>query len=172
MQGRQRSTPLTLILPGHAAIDCIAIATGTDHAIAVLPLSTASAPLESKPDSPQPHACAAHATSVATAGVTTASVAATHGITSSPDRIGDARHTGYPCFTSAGSPPPPAPDPSKRMPSPSAPSTLPPSPLLPRKPHQEGWDLCLHCRKQYYHKMYFHCWCCNFKQLPRCLSSE
>jgi hypothetical protein len=38
-----------------------------------------------------------------------------------------------------------------------------PSPLLLRKPHQESWDLCPQCRKHYHHKMYYHCWFCNFK---------
>jgi hypothetical protein len=43
------------------------------------------------------------------------------------------------------------------------PYTTLPSPPLPRTPHQEGWNLCMTCRKHYHHKMYYHYSFCNFK---------
>jgi hypothetical protein len=45
----------------------------------------------------------------------------------------------------------------------SPPSAALPSPPPPRTLHQEGWDLCMTCRKHYHHKMYYHCRFFNFK---------
>jgi hypothetical protein len=54
---------------------------------------------------------------------------------------------------SSADPSPPA------SPSSNTPSSPPPL----RAPNQEGWDLCMKCRRHYHHKMYRHCWFCNFK---------
>jgi hypothetical protein len=43
------------------------------------------------------------------------------------------------------------------------PETTPSSPPPPRTLYQEGWNLCLHCRKHFHHRRYFLCWFCNFK---------
>jgi hypothetical protein len=61
--------------------------------------------------------------------------------------------------------PVPAAPASSAAPSPPASpsSNTPSSPPPPRAPNQEGWDLCMKCRRHYHHKMYRHCWFCNFK---------
>jgi hypothetical protein len=58
-----------------------------------------------------------------------------------------------------GLPMPPGTAPSLTPPSSAAPPSSPPA----RTQHQAGFHLCKTCRMHYHHKMYYHCWFCNFK---------
>jgi hypothetical protein len=92
-------------------------------------LSTPPAPLEVELDSPLPDT---PAWPTMPASPPARAVSATRAIPATP-----------PLPTQPA--PPPAPAPSKQTPSPSPPSLLLLSPPPERKPHQEGWELCLHC---------------------------
>jgi hypothetical protein len=131
-----------------------------DSSAAILTTGSLPAPLESIPasptiDPPVPPALPLSPPLAATLPEQTAPVlmlsAAAHLPTSSPP----SPTSSTPASPSHALPLPPPPA--------APPETMPPSPPLPRMPYQEGWNLCLHCRKHYHQRRYFLCWFCNFK---------
>jgi hypothetical protein len=156
-------------MPSYATIKIIAITTGTDNVI----IGLTSLDATSTAGGWTGFATTGHACTAYTARVAAASITATQGIAFSPV-ISAMRAVSATTSLPTQPAPPLAPAPSEGTTIAAIPIAAISIAAIPiaaisittaagRKLHQEGWDLCLHCRKHNHHKMYFHCLFCNFK---------